>query len=67
MITEPSTSSRAFLRKRDAIAAQLQAVVDRLPPRKREAAIDAGSIRTIQYERYRRNGVTRLRRARGQH
>ena len=64
MITEPSASSREFLRRRNAVAAQLRNAVDRLPPRKREQAIDAASIPSIRYERYRKNGITRVRKAR---
>jgi len=64
-LTVPSPSSRAWERLRDSISAELHNAVDRLPPRRREQAIDAASIPSIRYERYRRNGITRVRKARG--
>lgn len=63
-LTTPSASSKAWERKRDALSASLHAIVDKLPPRKREAAIDRASIPSISYETYRSKGRRKVRKAR---
>lgn len=64
MITEPSSSSREFLRKHREWLGQMHAAVDPLDDEARKAAIDRASRPSIRYERYRKNGITRVRRAR---
>ena len=64
MITEPSSTSREFLRKHSEWLGKMHAAVDRLDEDERRAAIDRASIPSIRYERYRRNGITRVRKAR---
>jgi hypothetical protein len=59
--TQPSSSSRAWERKRDAIKAALETAI---PEDRRKPLADRASIPTIRYERYRKGGVTRIRRAR---
>lgn len=64
-LTHPTASTRKWARKHDEIVAALHDVVDRLPPRRKSAAIATASKPSIRYQRYRKNGLTRVRKARG--
>lgn len=59
-LTLPTKSTRAWERLRDGTTAKLDAAI---PAENRKALADRASVPTIQYQRYRKNGRTRIRKA----